>query len=40
MMEFLQHVAWKLVCLVNLMSKGRYEVPLTLAELDSDIKIP
>ena len=34
-------MAWKLVDIVNLISKSRYfyEVPLTLAEHDSDIKV-
>ena len=38
---FLQHVAWKLVDIVNLMSIKMkvYEVPLTLVEQDSDSKI-
>ena len=41
MMEILQHVAWKLVDIVNLMSIKMkvYEVPLNLTEHDSDIKI-
>ena len=39
-MNCLQHVAWKLVDIVNLMSKMKvYKVPLTLVEHDSDIKI-
>ena len=37
---FWQHVTWKLVDLINSMSKMKLnEIPLTLAERDSDIKI-
>ena len=38
-MDCLQHVAWKRVDVVNLMSKLRYMRYMTLAEHDSDIKI-